>query len=55
MCNTTTTDTETDISNRVEDDYERCLTFIKDAVVHSQAAKKIVVTHHVPSFRMLHS
>ena len=35
-------------------EHERCLTFIKEAVTHSQAAHKIVVTHHVPSFRMLH-
>ena len=35
-------------------EHERCLTFIKDAVAYSQAAHKIVVTHHVPSFRMLH-
>ena len=35
-------------------EHKRCLTFIKDAVAHSQAVHKIVVTHHVPSFRMLH-
>ena len=35
-------------------EHERCITFIKEAVAHSQAAHKIVVTHHVPSFRMLH-
>ena len=35
-------------------EHEGCLTFIKEAVAHSQAAHKIVVTHHVPSFRMLH-
>ena len=35
-------------------EHERCLTFIKETLVHSQAAHKIVVTHHVPSFRMLH-
>ena len=35
-------------------EHERCLAFIKESVAHSQAAHKIVVTHHVPSFRMLH-
>ena len=35
-------------------EHGRCLTFIKEAVAHSQAAHKIVVTHHVPSLRMLH-
>jgi len=35
-------------------EHERCLTFIKNAVAQSKASSKIVVTHHVPSFRMLH-
>ena len=34
-------------------EHSRCLQFIKDSVSNSRAAKKIVVTHHVPSFRML--
>lgn len=38
----------------VNAEHERCLAFIKNAVAQSKAANKIVVTHHVPSFRMLH-
>lgn len=34
-------------------EHRRCLDFIKTAVSQSNAAHKIVVTHHVPSFRML--
>mgnify|MGYP002515587387 CR=1 FL=1 len=30
-------------------EHERCLKFIKEAVVHSQAQTKIVLTHHVPT------
>lgn len=33
-------------------EHERCFAFIKDAVAKSDAAHKVVVTHHVPSFRM---
>ncbi len=33
-------------------EHERCLTFLKDAVSKSKAKNKIVITHHVPSFRM---
>lgn len=33
-------------------EHERCLSFIKDAVANSDAAHRIVATHHVPSFRM---
>ena len=33
-------------------EHERCLSFIKRAVAESNAGRKIVVTHHVPSFRM---
>lgn len=33
-------------------EHERCLEFIKDAVEKSNAKKKIVVTHHVPSFQL---
>lgn len=33
-------------------EHERCLEFIQSAVTNSKADKKIVVTHHVPSFRM---
>lgn len=31
---------------------QRCLSFLKDAVSCSRARRKIVVTHHVPSFQM---
>ena len=34
------------------EEHERCLNFIKDSVLHSTAKKKIVVTHHVPSFEL---
>lgn len=34
-------------------EYERCLQFIKDAVATSQARKKVIVTHHVPSFQLM--
>jgi len=30
-------------------EHERCLSFVKDAVVKSKAGKKIVLTHHVPT------
>ena len=33
-------------------EHERCLAFLKDAVRESHAKHKIVLTHHVPSFRM---
>jgi len=33
-------------------EHERCLAFLKEAVAKSQTSKKIVVTHHVPSFQM---
>lgn len=33
-------------------EHERCLEFIKNAVSRSNAKKKIVVTHHVPSFQL---
>lgn len=33
-------------------EHKRCLDFIKNAVSSSTAQKKIVVTHHVPSFLM---
>lgn len=34
-------------------EHERCLLFLKEAVKSSSARKKIVVTHHVPSFQMI--
>ena len=33
-------------------EHERCLSFLKHAVLSSDAAKKIVVSHHTPSFKM---
>lgn len=33
-------------------EHERCLAFVKKAVEESMAKHKIVVTHHVPSFKM---
>lgn len=34
-------------------EHDRCLQFIKHAVAASQAKKKIVVTHHVPSVQLM--
>lgn len=33
-------------------EHKRCLNFIKKAITESNAKYKVVVTHHVPSFRM---
>ena len=33
-------------------EHERCLAFLKKSIEESRANKKIVVTHHVPSFKM---
>lgn len=33
-------------------EHERCLSFIKTAVANSDAKTKIVVTHHVPSYKL---
>ena len=33
-------------------EHKRCLEFIKSSVTESKAGKKIVVTHHVPSYKM---
>lgn len=33
---------------------EKCVDFIRKTVAISKAKHKIVVTHHVPSFRMQH-
>lgn len=33
-------------------EHQRCLDFIKKAVVESRAKYKVIVSHHVPSFRM---
>lgn len=35
-------------------EHARCLAFLKQAVTRSTASKKIVMTHHVPSFRLVH-
>jgi hypothetical protein len=34
-------------------EHEHCLKFIKGAVRNSDASKKIVVTHHVPSYQLM--
>ena len=34
------------------EEHRRCLSFIKQAVADSDAKHKIVVTHHVPSFKL---
>lgn len=34
-------------------EHERCLSFVKKAVKESTAKTKIVVTHHVPSFKLV--
>lgn len=33
-------------------EHERCLKFLNEAITKSKAPHKVVVTHHVPSFRM---
>lgn len=33
-------------------EHERCLAFVKDAIEASHAKRKIVLAHHLPSFRM---
>ena len=33
-------------------EHERCLAFIKNAVAQSNARRKVVVTHHVPSYQL---
>lgn len=35
-----------------DQEHERCLEFIKKSVADSNATRKIVITHHVPSFQM---
>lgn len=39
--------------DRFNDEYERCVEFIKRSVVQSTARKRVVVTHHVPSFDLM--
>lgn len=36
--------------DRFNDEHERCVDFIKRSVAQSTAQKRVVVTHHVPSF-----
>lgn len=36
-------------------EHRKCLAFLKNAVENSSALKRIVVTHHVPSFRLVSS
>jgi predicted phosphodiesterase len=38
--------------NIFNEEHERCLAFIKNAVTKSTAKKIVVVTHHVPSFEL---
>lgn len=40
-------------SERFNEEYARCLSFIKKAVNGSEAKKIVVVTHHVPSFALM--
>lgn len=40
-------------STEFNKEHQRCLNFIKESVSNSRAKTKIVVTHHVPSFKML--
>jgi len=37
------------------EEHERCRMFIEKSTAESHAAKKIVVTHHVPSFQLSHT
>lgn len=38
---------------RFNDEHDRCVKFISQALLESNARKKIVVTHHVPSFDLM--
>ena len=33
-------------------EHERCMAFLRDAVNQSKASKRIIVTHHLPSFQL---
>lgn len=39
--------------NRFNDEHERCVEFIKRSIEQSSARKRVVVTHHVPSFELI--
>lgn len=39
--------------NRFNDEHERCVEFIKRSIEQSSARKRVVVTHHVPSFKLM--
>lgn len=39
--------------DRFDDEHERCVDFIKRSVAQSTAQKRVVVTHHVPSFDLM--
>lgn len=39
--------------DRFNDEHERCLNFIKHSIENSTARKRLVVTHHVPSFELM--
>lgn len=39
--------------DRFNDEHERCVEFIKHSIEQSTARKRVVVTHHVPSFELM--
>mgnify|MGYP000174261385 CR=1 FL=1 len=39
--------------DRFNDEHERCVQFIKRSVEQSSAEKRVVITHHVPSFLLM--
>lgn len=39
--------------DRFNDEHERCVEFIKRSIEQSSASRRIVVTHHVPSFELM--
>jgi len=39
--------------DRFNDEHERCVEFIKRSIGESTARKRVVVTHHVPSFELM--
>lgn len=39
--------------DRFNDEHERCVEFIKRSIERSTAVRRVVVTHHVPSFELM--
>lgn len=39
--------------DRFNDEHERCVDFIRRSIMQSTASKRVVLTHHVPSFELM--